>query len=606
MFMLLGVIMSTADSFLNALVVVVIRDIVQYKQKNKEPDSAQLKQVKEIALVAGVLSILLAYIFASFETYSTTLSDLSKDIFGCFAIFVIAAAFGLKGNLKTFFYTVAVFLGLFASTLILFHADKIMIGGEAHWNSLLLRVRMMYAVMPILLLSAIAFVFIHKKIYGQLTWEKPAVKGEPVRQLGGVKEKWSTIFSNPLVWAKDTFARYGNEPTAVGFFLALTSAARIGVYPRFHNNYTMIFTGLNILGVLLCAFMMVHTMWDQKYKAYFPLFYYGVLVYVLPFTHMLLFLYQPMSMVLLMQLVISIILLHLLVDWRTYCLFTAVGWGLAGIFYWITAVNSAQNPVPAVVTISTGNMIWISLVSIASALGIGFLFGSRQEQINTQRLMRTKTYAAAFGHDLLNLYQCPQSTIDHVETAYKYGKIDAINQKEEWDNMQRYMAECAEQAHAFKRLVRFDYIPQSEMEVVSMKAMMKKAHSLIPSVLRDKVKIKTSKDFKAEVFAPFMNNIILNLVKNARKHGNAKKVTLSWDAEIRRLYIKDNGSGIPNHIASKIGDLYTTTTKDGTGNGIGLAFVFMVVEDIFKGQIDFTTSDKGTTFWIDFPPIAEK
>ena len=269
--------------------------------------------------------------------------------------------------------------------------------------------KMMYAVVPILLVSAIAFIFIHKNEYGGLTWEKPAVKAEPVRQLGGVKEKWSTIFSNPLVWAKDTFARYGNEPTAVGFFLALTSVARAGVYPRFHDHYTMIFTWLNIIGVLLCAFMMVHSMWAQPYKAYFPVFYYGVLVYVLPFAHMLLFLYQPMSMVLLMQLVISIILLHLLVDWRTYCLFTGVGWGLAGIIYCLTAVNGALKPVPAVVPISTGNMIWISLVSITSALGIGFLFGSRQEQINTQRLTRTKTYAAAFGHDLLNLYQCPQS-----------------------------------------------------------------------------------------------------------------------------------------------------------------------------------------------------
>ena len=140
MFMLLGVIMSTADSFLNALVVVVIRDIIQYKKKSKEADSTQLKQVKEIALTAGVLSIFLAYIFTSFETYGATLSYLSQDIFGCFAIFVIAAAFKLKGNLKTFFYTVGVFVALFGITLVLFYTNKVMIGGETHWNSLLLRV----------------------------------------------------------------------------------------------------------------------------------------------------------------------------------------------------------------------------------------------------------------------------------------------------------------------------------------------------------------------------------------------------------------------------------------------------------------------------------
>ena len=67
--------------------------------------------------------------------------------------------------------------------------------------------------------------------------------------------------------------------------------------------------------------------------------------------------------------------------------------------------------------------------------------------------------------------------------------------------MERYMTECTEQAHAFKRLVRFDYIPQREMKVMSMKALIRKAYKLIPSVLRDKVKIKVSEDFKAEVFS---------------------------------------------------------------------------------------------------------
>ncbi len=158
-------------------------------------------------------------------------------------------------------------------------------------------------------------------------------------------------------------------------------------------------------------------------------------------------------------------------------------------------------------------------------------------------------------------------------------------------------------AAAFKRLVKFDYIPQSEMKIMSIKALMEKAYSLIPSFRRDGVRIAASKDFKVEVFPPFLNNIILNLVKNAQKHGNAKEVVLSWDAATRRLYIKDNGSGIPSAIASKIGDLYATSSQDGTGSGIGLAFVFMVVQDIFQAQIDFTTSDKGTTFWIAFPPI---
>ena len=179
-----------------------------------------------------------------------------------------------------------------------------------------------------------------------------------------------------------------------------------------------------------------------------------------------------------------------------------------------------------------------------------------------------------------------------------------MNEAQEWVDMERYMAECAAQARAFKQLVKFDYIPQSEMKIMSLKALVQKAYSLIPSIRRDGVRIAVSRDFKVEVYPPFVNNIILNLVKNAQKHGNAEEVVLSWEATTRRLYVKDNGSGIPSHIVSKIRDLYTTAAQDGTGSGIGLAFVFMVVEDIFHAQIDFTTSNKGTTFWIEFPRIT--
>jgi len=185
-----------------------------------------------------------------------------------------------------------------------------------------------------------------------------------------------------------------------------------------------------------------------------------------------------------------------------------------------------------------------------------------------------------------------------VQNAYEQDKKDLVNEAQEWADMARYMKECKAQAEGF-------YIPQSEMQILSIKALMEKAYGLIPSFRRDRVRMKVGADFQVEVFPPFVNNIILNLVKNAQQHGNATEIILSWDATTRRLYIKDNGSGIPSHIALKIRDLYTTSTQEDTGDGVGLAFVFMVVEDIFKAQIDFTTSDKGTTFWIEFPPIKQ-
>ena len=125
--------------------------------------------------------------------------------------------------------------------------------------------------------------------------------------------------------------------------------------------------------------------------------------------------------------------------------------------------------------------------------------------------------------------------------------------------------------------------------------------NLIPSIRRDGVEIEASKDFKVEVFPPFMNNIILNMVKNAQKHGNAKKVTLSWDAATRRLYIKDNGSGIPETMREKV--FHPNFTTKSSGTGLGLAMSRNIIDQA-KGRIYFNTIiDKGTDFYVELPML---
>ena len=51
-----------------------------------------------------------------------------------------------------------------------------------------------------------------------------------VRQMGGKKAKWRTIFTDPLVWARILLPAM-NEPTAVGLFVALSSLARVTISP---------------------------------------------------------------------------------------------------------------------------------------------------------------------------------------------------------------------------------------------------------------------------------------------------------------------------------------------------------------------------------------
>ena len=61
------------------------------------------------------------------------------------------------------------------------------------------------------------------------------------------------------------------------------------------------------------------------------------------------------------------------------------------------------------------------------------------------------------------------------------------------------------------------------------------------------------------------------------------------------ITISDNGPGIPADIQEKIFRPNFTTKSN--GNGLGLAISKHIVEGS-GGRIDFSTSEKGTTFYI--------
>jgi signal transduction histidine kinase len=104
-----------------------------------------------------------------------------------------------------------------------------------------------------------------------------------------------------------------------------------------------------------------------------------------------------------------------------------------------------------------------------------------------------------------------------------------------------------------------------------------------------------------------MLRVVTNLVKNsveAMKEPGKIEISLrhpdgeDWVI----LYVSDNGPGIPPEIKNNLFDSFSTSGKE-HGTGLGLAIVKKIVEE-HGGLVDFTTSDKGTTFTISIP-LAE-
>lgn len=107
-----------------------------------------------------------------------------------------------------------------------------------------------------------------------------------------------------------------------------------------------------------------------------------------------------------------------------------------------------------------------------------------------------------------------------------------------------------------------------------------------------------------------LEQVILNLVVNAldavkeRPEGEVE-LWSEHDGERVRLFVRDNGAGIPDHLRDRIAEPFFTTKLTGEGLGLGLS-ISRAILDEFGGGMNFETREEGgCTFRIDLPAISE-
>lgn len=114
-----------------------------------------------------------------------------------------------------------------------------------------------------------------------------------------------------------------------------------------------------------------------------------------------------------------------------------------------------------------------------------------------------------------------------------------------------------------------------------------------------------------------LNQVFLNMIINAahaitptieNQPDKKGKITISTRKieEFVEIHIKDNGSGIPEEIRSKVFDPFFTTKEVGKGTGQGLALAYNVVYEKHGGTITIESEvGVGTTFIIRLPILAD-
>ena len=83
------------------------------------------------------------------------------------------------------------------------------------------------------------------------------------------------------------------------------------------------------------------------------------------------------------------------------------------------------------------------------------------------------------------------------------------------------------------------------------------------------------------------------------------KVRTRREADFALVEFTDNGSGIPDNIASKVYDPFFTTKVQGAGTGLGLDTVYRIVHQ-HQGLIEFDSKPGCTVFSIRLPLQLKK
>ncbi|MBN2835485.1 MAG: PAS domain S-box protein [Candidatus Delongbacteria bacterium] len=106
---------------------------------------------------------------------------------------------------------------------------------------------------------------------------------------------------------------------------------------------------------------------------------------------------------------------------------------------------------------------------------------------------------------------------------------------------------------------------------------------------------------------PFrLKQVIINLISNSIKFTNSGFIRFAMKYEMKKepvlkVEVADSGRGIPDDLIDKIFEPYVLSAEQNvSGSGLGLYISRKIIE-MLGGEIDFTTSNSGTTFFVSIP-----
>ena len=374
--------------------------------------------------------------------------------------------------------------------------------------------------------------------------------------------------------------------------------------------------GVHVVGITLCVGLMLEGIWPDRLKPYFALYWFFTIFYCLSFGSTLAFLREHGDMMAVMRWILNFIFLLVLVDSMSFITLACLGPVLA-MGLWYAVFRSVPSDL-------LGSIGLPGIYLLCGLLAAVLLFKSSREQHASQRFDWNRAASSALGHDLRHTVGMLGGVGRALDNAFKVSEsmTNAKGEKGYWmpeeqaaflesfsEKMIERGAMAGREIQDFSDFIKSQVVGIFEQKKTGMRAAAGEAIHKLEDKMPPTVKMKISgkKDFSPKVLSGVFSNVFYNLLWNAATHGKASQIEIRIDEVKRTVTVWDNGVGIPSDVLPRIFDLnFSTGMKRTKNSGVGLAFVKMVVA-ASSGKISchsrYGDKDSFTEFVMEFPEV---
>jgi signal transduction histidine kinase len=405
--------------------------------------------------------------------------------------------------------------------------------------------------------------------------------------------------------------RYGAEYVLFGIFCILNYCVPFFMWAPDTDSP---FPGLTfrLIGAALCFFLIVKDYLPNKVARFLPLYWYGTLLFCLPFFTTYMLLVNDFSLFWIFNVVLGIFILALLVDSLSFLMILILGSTFATLLYNVFN-DTVSYP-------HDFESVFLGFYMLIFSIIVSLTFSRRRETFNEERLKAVEVAGGTIAHEmrtplsavlmngkmiqmtLADLRGLEESLTPQNKRTFSHG-MESLNITAE--ALIKVSKESYKVIDALMTNLKQDFTCLETSEL-SMSHVIENALQGI--VLKGdeslKIKLHLEDDFTVTGNQDLLAHVFFNLIKNSLYFIRlAEKgeifITLERGSSVNRVIFKDTGPGIKKeHLPRLFTPFYSNSPQ---GTGLGLAFCRKVT-DSMNGSIK-ATSDFGeyTTFTLEFP-----